>query len=92
MLAATSSLAVVRFHGHNNVTWDMSGISAAERFAYRYTEDELRAWVPRITELAASSHEVHVLMNNCYRDYAVDNAAQLAELLVEAGAENRRAG
>ena len=48
--------------------------------------------MPRITELAASSQEVHVLMNNCYRDYAVDNAAQLAQLLVDAGAENRRAG
>ena len=92
VLAATTNFAVVRFHGHNTGTWDMPGISAAERFAYHYTEDELRAWVPRITELAASSQEVHVLMNNCYRDYAVDNAAQLAQLLVDAGAENRRAG
>jgi uncharacterized protein YecE (DUF72 family) len=37
--------------------------------------------VPRIHEMAASARTVHVLMNNCYRDDAVINAADLAELL-----------
>jgi uncharacterized protein YecE (DUF72 family) len=37
--------------------------------------------VPRIRELAASAREVHVLMNNCYRDDAAVNAAELADLL-----------
>jgi uncharacterized protein YecE (DUF72 family) len=37
--------------------------------------------VPRIEEVAASAKEVHVLMNNCYRDYAVDNASEIARLL-----------
>jgi uncharacterized protein YecE (DUF72 family) len=30
---------------------------------------------------------VHVLMNNCYRDYAVRNARQLAALLAQPRAE-----
>jgi uncharacterized protein YecE (DUF72 family) len=34
-----------------------------------------------VRELAASTREVHLLMNNCYRDYAVDNATELAALL-----------
>jgi ATP-dependent DNA helicase RecG len=31
--------------------------------------------------LAAEADATHVLMNNCYRDYAQTNAAQLASLL-----------
>jgi len=37
----------------------------------------LEPWAPRIGELAEQSDEVHVLMNNCYEDYAVVNARQL---------------
>lgn len=82
VVAATAELAVVRFHGRNTATWDRSGISAAERFAYRYRGDELAEWVPKIRSLAESAAEVHVLLNNCHRDDAVTNAAELIGLLV----------
>src|SRR5262249_18771323 len=36
--AATADIAVVRFHGRNAETWTKKGITAAERFAYDYTE------------------------------------------------------
>lgn len=81
VVAATSGLAVVRFHGRNSETWEAPVSSAAERFRYLYDPDELAEWVPRVRELAASAEEVHVLMNNCWRDYAVINAAQMAALL-----------
>jgi uncharacterized protein YecE (DUF72 family) len=82
VVAVTSDLAVVRFHGRNTATWEDAEITtAAERFRYRYSTDELKEWVPRINELAASAREVHVLMNNCWRDDAAVNAAQLAGLL-----------
>jgi uncharacterized protein YecE (DUF72 family) len=81
VVAATADLAVVRFHGRNAETWEGPMPSAAERFRYRYRTQELEEWVPKVRELAASAGEVHLLMNNCYRDYAVDNAAELAELL-----------
>jgi uncharacterized protein YecE (DUF72 family) len=81
VVAATSDLAVVRFHGRNTTTWETRTETAAERFRYRYREDELAEWVPKVNELATSAREVHVLMNNCYRDDAVVNAAQLAALL-----------
>lgn len=85
VVAVTSDLAVVRFHGRNTATWEDPEITtAAERFRYRYTTDELREWVPRIQEMAASARQVHVLMNNCYRDDAAVNAAELAELLAGA--------
>ncbi len=81
VVAATSPLAVVRFHGRNQATWEGPVPSAAERFRYLYSEPELAEWVPRIRDLAGSADEVHVLMNNCWRDYAVDNAATIAGLL-----------
>jgi len=80
--AATSDeLAVVRFHGRKRATWDKPGVSTTERFGYLYRPDELREWVPRIQELARRTRDVHVLMNNCYRDHAVENAKDLAGLL-----------
>jgi uncharacterized protein YecE (DUF72 family) len=75
------SLAVVRFHGRSDATWDVKATSAAERFRYLYGEDELEAWVPRLESLAQQAERVHALMNNCYQDYGVRNAAQLRDLL-----------
>jgi uncharacterized protein YecE (DUF72 family) len=81
VVAATADLAVVRFHGRNTETWELPVASAAERFRYRYQERELREWLPKLRELSASTREVHVLMNNCWRDDAVANAAELMDLL-----------
>lgn len=81
VVAATSELAVVRFHGRNTETWEQETPTAALRFRYLYSRSELEEWVPKISELAESARDVHVLMNNCYRDQAVVNGAQLAALL-----------
>jgi uncharacterized protein YecE (DUF72 family) len=86
VVAATTGLSVVRFHGRADDTWDKRGITAAERFRYLYDDDELRQWVPRVERLADESEEVHLLMNNCYQDYGVRNAADLGRLLAEAAA------
>jgi uncharacterized protein YecE (DUF72 family) len=81
-VAATSpDLAMIRFHGHNAENWEKRGISAAERFRYLYSEEELGKWVAPARELAGESKQLHVLMNNCYADYGVRNAAQFADLL-----------
>ena len=55
--------------------------TAAERFRYLYSDDELRGWSPSIRHLADEASEVHVLMNNCYQDYGVRNAADMQRLL-----------
>jgi uncharacterized protein YecE (DUF72 family) len=82
-VATAKDLAYVRFHGRNTEQWDKPQETATPRFAYRYTQDELQGWVPKLKELASQAKEVHVLMNNCYRDYAVQNAKDLGELLEE---------
>lgn len=78
---ATSDVAVVRFHGRRTETWDKANVGVLDRFRYLYEESELQEWVPKINELAQDTREVHVLMNNCYGDFAVKNAAQLSSLL-----------
>lgn len=84
IVAATSpDLAMIRFHGHNAENWEQRGITAAERFRYLYNEDELREWVAPARKLAGQAEQLHVLMNNCYADYGVRNAAQFAGLLGE---------
>ncbi len=79
VLRATADLAVVRFHGHNDDGWESGDIY--RRFGYLYSEAELARWAPKIRSLAASASSTHVLLNNCYRNYAQVNAQQLADLL-----------
>lgn len=82
VVASTSSgLAIVRLHGHNADNWERKDISAAERFKYLYSEQELEDWVEPVKQLAQQSEQVHVLFNNCYADYGVRNATQMATML-----------
>ncbi|GAA5178341.1 DUF72 domain-containing protein [Rugosimonospora acidiphila] len=78
VLSATSDLAVVRFHGHSD-NWTSRDIY--EKFGYDYSDEELRSWAPRLSKLAEQATQTHVLMNNCYSDYAQRNAATLVDLL-----------
>ncbi|MBQ1041326.1 MULTISPECIES: DUF72 domain-containing protein [unclassified Micromonospora] len=78
VVAATADLAMVRFHGHSD-KWTSKDIH--EKFGYDYSKRELRDWAPKLRELAGEAEQTHVLMNNCYRDYAQRNARTLAGLL-----------
>lgn len=74
VLAATSDVAFVRFSGRGGHDGEWPGY-------YRYSQAELAEWVPRLGDLAGGDVCVHVLFANTYRDHAVTNAAQLADLL-----------
>jgi uncharacterized protein YecE (DUF72 family) len=74
-------LAMVRFHGRNQRAWETKSETASVRFRYDYPKDELQEWVPKIRDLAKETRETHVLMNNCYRDFAVRNARELGDML-----------
>jgi uncharacterized protein YecE (DUF72 family) len=77
----TPELSVTRFHGRSDATWKGNARTAAERFRYLYSEDELKDLARPLAEVAEEVRESHLLMNNCYRDYGVRNAAQLRDLL-----------
>src|SRR3954447_6815065 len=92
LVATTSETAYVRFHGRNAQTWNKRTGSAAERFDYLYSDDELREWVGTLGELAEKAKTVYAMFNNNGRSSAGGetfaqapvNARQLRGLLQDA--------
>jgi uncharacterized protein YecE (DUF72 family) len=93
LLALTLPTLYVRFHGRNAETWNVRGKSAAERFDYLYTDDELREWVEPLRELAGQAENAYAVFNNNNRSagpgggwvaQAATNAQSLRQLLKEA--------
>jgi uncharacterized protein YecE (DUF72 family) len=78
VVASTSDLAVMRFHGHSD-KWTSHDIQ--EKFGYLYSEKELAEWAPQVRRLADEAEQTHVLFNNCAGDNAQRNAADLISLL-----------
>jgi uncharacterized protein YecE (DUF72 family) len=64
VVATTSPTAYVRFHGRNAETWNKRTGSAAERFDYLYSDEELREWAGQLRELAAKAEVVYAMFNN----------------------------
>jgi uncharacterized protein YecE (DUF72 family) len=64
VVAETSPTAYVRFHGRNAATWNKRTGSAAERFDYLYSDDELREWASQLRELAGQAQTVYAMFNN----------------------------
>jgi uncharacterized protein YecE (DUF72 family) len=62
--AVTNGIAYVRFHGRNLGTWNKRGGSAAERFDYLYSDEELAEWVPTLRELAGEAKQAYAFFNN----------------------------
>lgn len=85
LAAATSDIAYVRFHGRNAATWNARVATAAQRFNYLYSPEELAEWVEPIRSLGEQATTTYVMFNNCFADYAPRNARQLASLLDQVG-------
>lgn len=79
----TSDLAYVRFHGRNSESW-WTG-DAVSRYAYRYSEAELRGWIPRIAAMAGLAPRMRIFFNNHAAGSAALDAAAFARLLAAAG-------
>jgi uncharacterized protein YecE (DUF72 family) len=62
--AVTAGVAYVRFHGRNLATWNKRGGSAAERFDYLYSDEELEEWTGTLKELAGSAKQAYAFFNN----------------------------
>ncbi len=80
-LHVTSSMAYVRWHGHGQEPW----------YNYRYSEEELRSWVPRLEQVASQAETVYGFFNNHYHGYAPENALQTLRMLGVDNAEKSRA-
>jgi uncharacterized protein YecE (DUF72 family) len=64
VVATTGPTAYIRFHGRNAATWNKRTGSAAERFDYLYSEDELGEWVAPLAELSGQTDTVYAMFNN----------------------------
>jgi len=77
----TADFAYFRWHGKGEKIW----------FDYRYSKDELEAWVPKVTEAAGAVKTVYGYFNNHYHGYAPENCLQLIERLGLSSEEQKKA-
>jgi len=78
---ATADVAYIRMHGRNKENWFRRDIPTVERYAYEYFDEELKEWLLKIKELMYETRRAYAMFNNCYADYAVNNARRMKELL-----------
>ena len=64
VVATTTPTAYIRYHGRNAETWNKRVRSAAERFDYLYSEEELGEWVGPLAELSGQADSVYAMFNN----------------------------
>jgi uncharacterized protein YecE (DUF72 family) len=84
VVGRTGTDAYLRLHGRNAGTWNVRGRSAAERFDYLYSDEELEEWVPPLRELAETAGTVWVMFNNNGRSVDVATGAEIAQAPVNA--------
>jgi uncharacterized protein YecE (DUF72 family) len=81
----TDKLAYLRLHGRNTEGY-LKGKTVAERFAWRYEDDELEEIAGRAHAMAEQASEVHVALNNNRGDDAPTAAQRFRALLGQAPA------
>ncbi len=79
----TTEIAYFRFHGRNKENWLKKGIETSLRFAYFYSEEEFKAFVPSIKGADKKAKITYCMHNNCHGGFAMKNALRLKELVAE---------
>jgi uncharacterized protein YecE (DUF72 family) len=80
----TAAPGYVRFHGRNAAKW-WRHEHAHERYDYRYQDDELKEWLPRLGGIRRRADTTYAFFNNHFNGQAVDAARALRRLLAEEG-------
>ena len=78
---ATTEIAYFRFHGRNKENWLKRGIETSLRFAYLYSDEELKEFIPSIRSVDKRATVTYSMCNNCHGGFAMKNALRLKELL-----------
>ena len=81
VVAVTAPVAAMRFRGRNAERWEDKSATTEERLNWRYSDEELAEWLPRIRELAAEAEEVYLAFRTKAQDQGVTNASHLQRLL-----------
>jgi uncharacterized protein YecE (DUF72 family) len=67
----TSEIAYLRWHGRGDRPW----------FNYKYSQQQLEEWVPRVNEVVGKAEKVLGYFNNHFHGYAPENCLQISEML-----------
>jgi len=73
--------ALLRLHGRTTEAYMALVKSAAERFDYAYSSEELQLFCERFRPIARSVKYAHAVFNNCMEDKAQANAREFRETL-----------
>jgi uncharacterized protein YecE (DUF72 family) len=79
----TADIAYYRLHGRNKDNWLKRDVETSLRYAYLYTDEELKEFVPHVQTSAARATETYVMFNNCHGGFAMRNAERMKTLLKE---------
>jgi uncharacterized protein YecE (DUF72 family) len=77
----TSDMAYFRLHGRNKENWLKKGIETSLRYAYEYSDEELKEFISHIQTSAKMAKETFVMFNNCHGAYSMRNAERMKILL-----------
>jgi len=67
----TSPIGYIRWHGHGERPW----------YNYRYTQEQLQGWVPKIKEVQANTKKTFGIFNNHFHGYAPENCIETMQML-----------
>ena len=67
----TADFSFIRFHGRGAAPW----------YNYRYTDQEIKDWTPRVREVGAATRRSYTYFNNHFRGNAPENALKLLKEL-----------
>ncbi|MEM1977300.1 MAG: DUF72 domain-containing protein [Candidatus Caldarchaeum sp.] len=67
----TADFAYVRWHGRGKDPW----------YNYLYKPEELREWIPKLTQIIDRTEKTYGYFNNHFHGYAVYNCIQVLEML-----------
>ncbi|MDH4232268.1 MAG: DUF72 domain-containing protein [Nitrospirota bacterium] len=73
----TTQTAYFRFHGRNKENWLKKGIETSLRYAYLYSDGEIKEFKKVIKHMDSSAQITYAMFNNCYGNFAVRNAMKL---------------
>jgi uncharacterized protein YecE (DUF72 family) len=80
-MVPTADVTYVRWHGLGERVW----------YDYRYSKEQISAWVPKLKEALGRSKEVYGYWNNHFHGYAVLNSLEALELMGMLTDEQREA-
>ena len=67
----TADFAFIRWHGRGSRPW----------YNYRYSESELKVWVPKVKEVSGRVNRTYGYFNNHFKGFAVENSLKMMGML-----------